>query len=188
VEFIYGKFRPIFLKRLKMNSKMSQKVYLLTVLTLLISMAKKVNADFVFGEPENLGPIVNSSAMEWGPSFSADYLEMFFVSDRPGGFGNWDIWVTTRETADDDWGTPINLEPPVNSSYLDHSPAISADGLEFYFCSTRPGGVGYEDIWVTRRESKDDTWGSPVNLGQPANSPTLDYGVFISEDGLSAQW
>jgi Tol biopolymer transport system component len=150
-------------------------------LCLSVEFAK---ADFTFGKPTNLGPIVNSSASEWGPNFSADYLEMFFVSDRPGGFGDWDIWVTTRETTDDDWGTPLNLGAPVNSSFLDSTAAISPNGLELYFSSTRPGGIGHEDIWVTRRESKDNPWGPPVNLGQPANSSTLDYGLCISADGL----
>ncbi len=155
------------------------------VLVLALGLTAKVaKADFTYGTPTNLGTTVNSSAAEWGPSFSADYLEMFFISNRPGGFGDWDIWVTTRETADDNWGTPLNLGSPVNSSSVDHSAAILPNGLELYFSSTRPGGVGLEDIWVTRRESKDNTWGPPVNLGRPANSSTLDYGVFISADGL----
>ncbi len=161
-----------------------KKTIVITMVLAIGLSTELAKADFTYGEPTNLGPIVNSSASEWGASFSADYLEMFFVSDRPDGFGDWDIWVTTRETADDDWGTPFNLGAPINSSFVDTTAAISPNGLELYFCSTRPGGIGYEDIWVTRRESKDDIWGSPVNLGQPANSPTLDYGAFISVDGL----
>jgi Tol biopolymer transport system component len=162
---------------------MKKTIVVAMVLGLCLSV-EFANADFTYGEPTNLGPTVNSSAPQWGPSFSADYLEMFFVSNRPGGLGDWDIWVTTRETLDDDWGTPFNLGAPVNSSFVDTTAAISPNGLELYFSSTRPGGIGYEDIWVTRRESKDNPWGPPVNLGQPANSSTLDYGAFISADGL----
>jgi hypothetical protein len=161
-----------------------KKTILVAMVLVLCLSVQFANADFTYGEPTNLGPIVNSSASEWGPSFSADYLEMFFVSNRPGGLGDWDIWVTTRETTDDDWSTPLNLGAPVNSSFVDTTAAISPNGLELYFASTRPGGIGYEDIWVTRRESKNNPWGSPVNLGRPANSATLDYGAFISADGL----
>jgi Tol biopolymer transport system component len=160
------------------------RLVLVGILAVIVLGVQNVRADFTFGEPTNLGPIVNSSASEWGPSFSADGLEMFFVSDRPGGLGSWDIWVTTRTMVEDPWGEPINIGAPVNSSFVDTTPAISPDGLELYFSSTRPGGIGYEDIWVTSRESKNSTWGPPVNLGQPANSPILDYGVCLSADGL----
>ena len=61
--------------------------------------AESVKADFTFGEPTNLGPTVNSPANEQAPSISADGLEFYFTSDRPGGLGQWDLWVTTR--ADD---------------------------------------------------------------------------------------
>jgi hypothetical protein len=161
-----------------------KKIILLVLFLVLSFTAEVTRSDFTFNKPTNLGPTVNSSASEWGPSFSADYLEMFFFSNRPGGLGDWDIWVTTRETVDDDWGTPFNLGAPVNSSFVDITAALSPNGLELYFSTTRPGGIGYEDIWVTRRESKNNPWGPPVNLGQPANSSTLDYGAFISADGL----
>jgi hypothetical protein len=154
------------------------------ITAIMLGGGGRTKADFTFGEPINIGPVVNSTYSDCYCSMSVDGLELYFQSERPGGYGDWDIWVTTRETSDDDWCDPFNLGTPVNSSALDHSAAISADGLELYFCSTRPGGIGSEDIWVTRRESKDDIWDSPVNLGQPTNSPTLDYGMFISSDGL----
>ncbi|MHC4072456.1 MAG: LamG-like jellyroll fold domain-containing protein [Planctomycetota bacterium] len=141
-------------------------------------------ADFTFGTPSNLGPTVNSSRSDVFCFISVDGLEFCFDSDRPGGFGDRDLWVTTRSTVDDDWGTPLNLGPPVNSSAVDISAEISADGLELYFSSTRPGGLGLEDIWVTRRKSKDDTWDPPVNLGPPVNSSERDYGAFMSSDDL----
>jgi len=71
-------------------------------------------ADFTFGEPTNLGPSVNSSSSEWPPSISADGLSLYFCSNRPGGFCGRDLWVTTRATKHDEWGTPANLGPTVN--------------------------------------------------------------------------
>jgi hypothetical protein len=144
-----------------------------------------VNADFTFGIPTNLGPIVNSSFSEWPPSISADGLSLYFCSDRPGGYGGRDLWVTTRATKDSEWGTPKNLGPTVNSSSKEALPSISYDGLSLFFESTRPGGYGNHDLWVTTRATTDDDWGTPVNLGPTVNTSYQDATPGISADGLS---
>jgi hypothetical protein len=133
--------------------------------------------------PVNLGPTVNSSSEDWSPSISTDGLTLFFGSDRPGGLGNWDIWVTTRATKDDDWSAPVNLGPTVNSSALDYGPSISADGLTLFFTSVRPGGYGSGDLWVTTRATTEDDWGTPVNLGPIVNSLAAEGIPSISADG-----
>ena len=125
---------------------------MLTILVLAFGLAAEVaNADFTFGTPTNLGPTVNSSAGEAGTSISADGLQLYFIdwlSPRPGGYGGWDTWVTTRETTEDDWGTPVNLGPTVNSSAHEMTPGISPDGSTLYFSSNnRPGGSGSWDLW-----------------------------------------
>jgi hypothetical protein len=73
----------------------------------------------------------------------------------------------------------------VNSSGTEGCPAISDDGLELYFWSTRSGGFGSYDIWVARRENKEDAWGMAVNLGPMINSSTSDLCTDVSPDGLS---
>jgi hypothetical protein len=161
-----------------MNSKASKTMYLIIVLAFLISTCSNTNADFAFGEPVNMGPIVNSSAWDGGPSVTADGLLLFFDSFRPGGVGRQDIWFTTRETTDDEWAEPVNLGRPVNSSADEWAPSISADGLSLYF------GVGWH-LWVTTRQARDDAWGTPVNLGSTINSSSWDIGPSISADGLS---
>ena len=133
--------------------------------------------------PVNLGPKVNSTAREYGPNLSADGLELFFTSNRPGGYGGADIWVTRRDTIDDEWGTPVNLGPSVNSSSGDGRPSISADGRALFFDSARGGGYGGGDLWVTTRATKEDEWGTPVNLGPTVNSSSADDGPSISADG-----
>ena len=139
----------------------------------------------IFGNPTSLGPMVNSSAYEWDPAISADGLSLYFKSYRPGGFGSADIWVTTRKTKKDLWGTSVNLGPIINSSHNEGAPDISADGLSLYFISGRPGGSGSWDIWMTTRKSKDEPWGTPVNLGPKVNSSALENGPSISSDCLS---
>ena len=137
-----------------------------------------------WGAPVNLGPPVNTSAWEEGPSLSADGLFLFFHSNRSGGSGQMDIWVTTRATTNDDWGEPGNLGQTVNSSYHDFFSSISTDGLELYFCSYRPGGYGDRDLWVTTRATTDANWGPPVNLESPVNSSYLEQTPTILADGL----
>jgi len=136
-----------------------------------------------WGEPVNLGSTVNSSAAEGPPSISTDGLSLFFESDRPGGYGGNDIYVSTRATIDDPWGEPVNLGPTVNSSVWDWFPSLSADGLSLFFTSLRSGGVGGDDIWLTTRETTNDPWGEPVNLGPAVNSSSAETCPNISADG-----
>jgi len=139
----------------------------------------------IFGNPLNLGPTVNSSDTENDPGISADGLSLYFNSYRPGGLGNAEIWVTTRKTKADPWGTPVNLGPMVNSSANENAPSLSADGLSLYFSSDRPGGYGARDLWVTTRKTTTDAWEEPVNLGPVVNTSAHEHGPSISTDGLS---
>ena len=118
-----------------------------------------------WGKPVNLGATVNSPRMDESPSISEDGLSLYFRSARIGGYGEEDLWLATRSTTNDAWVEPVNLGPMVNSSYEEGGPSISFDGLTLYFYSNRPGGYGGYDIWVTTRETIDDPWQEPVNLG-----------------------
>ena len=124
----------------------------------------------------NWGPVVNSEYDDQLPSISSDGLELYFMSRPPGGVGDWDIWVAQRETIHDPWGQPMNIGPTVNSSGEDWAPCISADGLELYFEANRTGGYGDTDILVAVRETTDEPWGDPVNLGPTVNSSSRDGG------------
>jgi Tol biopolymer transport system component len=143
------------------------------------------HAGLLFGTPTNLGPTVNAPAHESVPSISADGLSLYFQSDRHGGHGLWDLYVTKRTTTEDAWGAAVNLGPPVNSSSIEYTPCISADGLELHFGSKRPGGHGGGDIWKATRKTKDDPWLEPMNLGPNVNSPYEEGASSISADGLT---
>ena len=155
------------------------------ILVMLLIGANSANAGFVFGSPTNLGPMVNSSHGDGEPSLAADGLSLYFVSDRPDGYGGEDLWMSTRASTDDDWGRPVNLGPMINSSSHDAGPSISADGRSLYFHSIRPGGQGLFDLWVTRRLLPGLPWGRPVNLGSVINSQANERSPSISADGLS---
>jgi Tol biopolymer transport system component len=130
----------------------------------------------------NLGPAVNSSAWDGEPSISSDGLSLYFGSQRPGGYGGADIWVTTRATTSDPWEEAVNLGPTINTPFDDVDECISADGLSLYIDSFREGGHGGIDIWVATRETLSDPWQEPVNLGPTINT-TGESAPSISADG-----
>jgi len=137
--------------------------------------------------PINLGATINSPYQDFGPAISKDGLRLYFTSDRPGGFGNQDIWVSQRATEDDAWGPPLNLGAMVNTAASDNTPAFSRDGHWMFFNSTRPGGLGSQDIWAAWRDDVHDdfAWQTPFNLGSGVNSPFVDAfpTFFENEEG-----
>lgn len=103
-----------------------------------------------FGPPQ---PVVelNSSANDLRPSVRFDRREIFLSSNRPGGFGDDDIWVSTRQSAAEPWDVPVNLGPVINTPFADTQPALSEDGTLLFFTSNRPGGNGLVDLYVSTR-------------------------------------
>jgi hypothetical protein len=141
-----------------------------------------------WGPPANLGPIVNTPSTEGSPAFSRDGHWMFFNSNRPGGFGGTDIWVTWRAHIHDDfgWQPPVNLGPGVNTpsgdggaSYFENE---EAGGPLLFFGSARPGGAGAGGIYVSALLG-DGSFG-PATLVPELGSPQDDMGPKIRFDGL----
>lgn len=146
-------------------------------------VTKRLSREDSWGEPFNLGPLVNSAVKEGTPSISTDGLSLFFWSFlRPGGIGMSDLWVTTRTNRDSPWNSPVNLGPTINTSSNENAPDISADGLSLYFHSQRSGAD--PDLWEMKRISADSAWGDPMNLGPIVNSNEWEMNPTISADGL----
>jgi hypothetical protein len=137
-----------------------------------------------WSEPVNLGPLINTAFNDQHPALSKDGLSLYITSNRPGGYGADDIWVSQRASVDDPWGPPQNLGPTINTGAVEFSPAFSRDGHWLFFHSDRPGGFGGIDIWVSYREDVHDdfAWETPVNLGPGVNSAFDDAGPTLFED------
>jgi len=101
----------------------------------------------------NLGATINTAANEQGPALSNDGLSLYFGSDRAGGFGIFDLWVSHRACVDCPWESPVNLGATVNTAASETEPSLSIDGHLLFFTSARPGGAGGQDIYLTRRSN-----------------------------------
>jgi hypothetical protein len=139
--------------------------------------------------PVNLGGTVNSGFIDAGAAISKDGLSLYFHSDRPGGFGSNDIWMSRRAALDTPWGPPLNLGAVINTSALDNAPVLSRDEHWLFFNSTRTGGYGGFDLWASyRAHTHDDfAWQPPINLGTGVNSMSLEAAASFFEnddDGL----
>jgi hypothetical protein len=106
--------------------------------------------DGVFGRPA-LAWELDSPQRDTRTAIRRDGLEMFITSGRLGGFGALDIWVSTRETTQDAWSTPVNVGSTINTAAAEGGPALSCDGTTMYFYSDRPGGYGGRDLYVSTR-------------------------------------
>ena len=123
-----------------------------------------------FHLPQNMGPIVNSEFADAGGFLSPNGLSFYFSSQRPGGQGLSDIWVSRRQTLSSSWQPPQNLGAVINSGANDNRPKLSPDGRTMFFGSNREGS--FDICMATRIDPNDDMgWTSPINLGENVNTP-----------------
>jgi outer membrane protein OmpA-like peptidoglycan-associated protein/tetratricopeptide (TPR) repeat protein len=134
--------------------------------------------------PKNMGGMINSSAKETQPSLSADGRTIYFASDRPGGKGGLDIWMS-QKNEDDTWQLPVNLGDSINTSGDEMSPFIHPDDQTLYFSSDYLIGLGGFDIFVSKRNMSGG-WGKPKNLGYPINTHRDETGLIVNARGNTA--
>lgn len=131
-----------------------------------------VNAESIAGTSAEL----NTSFQDGCPILSPDGLSLYMASNRPGGVGGLDIWVARRASKSAPFGAPVNAGEPVNSSADDFCPSPMAGGW-FFFVSTRAGGCGDADIYVTRRAGTG--WWQPLHLGCKVNSSGQEASPYL---------
>ncbi|MFN5025303.1 MAG: OmpA family protein [Bacteroidota bacterium] len=134
-------------------------------------------------EPRHLGVPINSSFWESQPSVSFDGKTLYFSSNRPGGFGEHDLWYSTYSKGR--WSAPVNLGPEINTPGSEQSPYIAKDDQTLYFISDYHEGMGGMDIFISRKQP-DGRWGKPVNIGYPINTHMDEAGLVVSANGEDA--
>jgi outer membrane protein OmpA-like peptidoglycan-associated protein/tetratricopeptide (TPR) repeat protein len=134
-------------------------------------------------DPQGIGKPVNTGAWEAQPSFSSDAKTLYFSSNRPGGVGGRDIWVSYLDE-NMKFSEPVNLGPNINTKFDDQCPFIHADNQTLYFTSNGWPGMGNADIFISRKT--DTGWTKAVNIGYPINTETDDNGMTVSYDGKIA--
>lgn len=136
----------------------------------------------VWSKPKNLGKPINSIYWESQPSLSADGNTLFFSSNRTGGFGGRDIWVSHNE--DGKWSVPENLGSKVNTISDETTPFIHPNGVSLYLSANGYPGMGGYDLYQSTKQ--DSTWSVPVNLGYPINTYKDEVAIVIGADGKTA--
>lgn len=131
--------------------------------------------------PVNAGPTINTKHWEAQPSVSASGNQLYFSSNRPGGFGSRDLWVSQiseNSRGELAFSMPVNLGSQVNTAFDDFSPFIHADDQTLYFASEGHLNFGKSDVFIGRLVNEQ--WTEVENLGVPVNSPASDDGLVVS--------
>lgn len=156
-----------------------------------IYRSKYINGQYIL--PENIGTTINTDYNEFSPYIDPDESFIIFVSNRPGGYGFHDLYISSKNQ-DETWNNPINLGPVINSDFEEASPYISPDGLYFFFTTEKAGDLGYNPYWVDaqvvynlitdvpddRKSGKTETFQLLQNYPNPFN-PTTTIKYRVSE-------
>jgi outer membrane protein OmpA-like peptidoglycan-associated protein/tetratricopeptide (TPR) repeat protein len=137
-----------------------------------------------WSEPFNLGDNINTEFWESSPSLSPDKQTLYFSSNRSGGYGGKDLYVSHR-LPNGNWGKAENMGPNFNTSADDLAPFIHADNQTLYFTSGGHDGYGGSDIYVSRK-GPGGAWSVPENIGYPINTIEDEGSMIVTADGKTA--
>jgi outer membrane protein OmpA-like peptidoglycan-associated protein len=131
--------------------------------------------------PKAFPKTINSDYRETAACYSSDGKVLYFISDRPGGFGGSDIYYS-RLNSKGKWDEAQNMGSVINSAYNEETVFMHPDGRTLYFSSEGHSSMGGFDIFVTHLEDNGQ-WSLPMNMGYPINSPDDDLCFVISANG-----
>ncbi len=135
----------------------------------------------VWSKPQNMGAPINTKYKETQPSLSSDGRTLYFVSDRPGGYGKLDIWASSQDI-NGKWGNPVNLGEKINTPEQESSPFLHHDNKTLYFSSNGHIGMGGFDLFIARRD-ENGQWAEPENIGYPINTYRDEIGLIVNAKG-----
>jgi tetratricopeptide (TPR) repeat protein len=136
-----------------------------------------------FKNAEKLSDNINSSkAEEIAACISSDGSMLYFASNRAGGFGGTDIYMS-RKLPNGTWGQAQNLGPEINTAFDEDFPNITNDGKMLYFSSNGHTSMGGHDIFKAELNESTHQYVNPKNVGYPINTPEDDYNFRLSNNG-----
>lgn len=138
-------------------------------------------SDGKWSEIKKLNDNINTKFNETHASFSPDGKRLYFTSNRPGGYGGLDIYVSELNT-DGDWGPAKNLGAVINTAFNEETPFLTADGKKLFFSSQGHYNMGGYDIFYSDR-SENGNWLYPLNIGYPLSTTDDDLFYFPWKDG-----
>jgi outer membrane protein OmpA-like peptidoglycan-associated protein len=134
----------------------------------------------------NLGENVNSNKWESQACFSPDGGYLYFISNRPGGFGKEDIWRS--EITKEGFMPAKNLGSSINTNQIEMSPFLHPDNLTLYFASEGHIGMGDDDLFVSRRANSQQQWDIPKNMCYPINTHNSENSLIVASNGKTAYY
>ena len=134
----------------------------------------------------NLGENVNSNKWESQACFSPDGGYLYFISNRPGGFGKEDIWRS--KITKEGFMPAENLGSSINTNQIEMSPFLHPDNLTLYFASDGHIGMGDDDLFVCRRVNAQHDWDIPENMGYPINTHNSENSLIVASNGKTAYY
>jgi Outer membrane protein and related peptidoglycan-associated (lipo)proteins len=137
--------------------------------------------DGTWSRPKRLNGFINSPYFESSAAVTAGNDRLFFVSDRPEGYGGTDIYVATKNKRGE-WADVQNLGPFINTERDEEDVFITASGRHLYFSSNGHAGMGDLDIYRSEYDSTKNQWSEPLNLGYPINSVESDIYFVLTGD------
>ena len=129
---------------------------------------------------QKLNNKINSLSHETSVSVTADGNFLYFSSNRPGGYGGFDIYCSQKK--DGDWDKPKNLGAIINTPFNEEAPAITGNGKNLFFCSEGHRNMGGMDIFYST-QNEDGTWSKPQNIGYPINTTGDNLYYFPLKNG-----
>ncbi len=137
-----------------------------------------------FSPPTLISELSQAGSFDADGSMTEDLLEIYFVSDRAGGLGGFDLWTSQRAARTAPWSPPT-VATALDTAHNEGSPQVARDGLTIWFASNRPGGVGLLDIWVSTRQTRAASWSTATPVTE-VNTAFDDRAFAVTASGLVA--
>ena len=137
----------------------------------------------IWSKPESMGKNINTKDFhESSACYSPDGNILYFVSDKPGGAGDHDIYISKLDDKGN-WGEAVNIGNVINTPYSEEGVYMHPDGKTLYFSSQGHSSMGGFDIFKSVYNEKTKVWSKPENLGYPVNTTDDDVFFVISASG-----